>query len=40
MGCHHKLEDYLDAYIAAAGIADDDRRGDEMSLSEIERVGI
>jgi len=23
MGCHHKLEDYLDAYIAAAGIADD-----------------
>lgn len=23
MGCHHKLEQYLDAYIAAAGIADD-----------------
>ena len=23
MGCHHKLEEYLDAYIAAAGIADD-----------------
>ena len=22
MGCHHKLEEYLDAYIAAAGIAD------------------
>ena len=26
MGCHHKLEEYLDAYIAAAGIADD-RKG-------------
>jgi integrase/recombinase XerD len=23
MGCHHKLEEYLDAYIAAAGIAGD-----------------
>jgi integrase/recombinase XerD len=23
MGCHHKLEGFLDAYIAAAGIADD-----------------
>jgi integrase/recombinase XerD len=23
MGCHHKLEEYLDAYIAAAGIATD-----------------
>ena len=23
MGCHHKLEQYLDEYIAAAGIADD-----------------
>lgn len=23
IGCHHKLEQYLDAYIAAAGIADD-----------------
>ena len=23
MGCHHKLEEYLDAYIAAAGIAKD-----------------
>jgi integrase/recombinase XerD len=23
MGCHHKLEQFLDAYIAAAGIADD-----------------
>jgi integrase/recombinase XerD len=23
MGCHHKLEEYLDAYIAAAGIARD-----------------
>jgi integrase/recombinase XerD len=23
MGCHHKLEEYLDAYIAAAGIASD-----------------
>lgn len=23
MGCHHKLEEYLDAYIAAGGIADD-----------------
>ena len=26
MPCHHKLEDYLDAYIEAAGIADD-RKG-------------
>lgn len=26
MGCHHKLEQFLDAYIAAAGIADDKRR--------------
>jgi integrase/recombinase XerD len=26
MPCHHKLEDYLDAYINAAGIADD-RKG-------------
>ena len=26
MPCHHKLEDYLDAYIKAAGI-DDDRKG-------------
>jgi site-specific recombinase XerD len=26
MGCHHKLEQYLDAYISAAGIADD-RKG-------------
>jgi len=23
MGCHHKLEEYLDAYIEAAGIADE-----------------
>ncbi|MGJ5813621.1 tyrosine-type recombinase/integrase [Paludibaculum fermentans] len=23
MGCHHKLEQYLDEYIAAAGIGDD-----------------
>ena len=23
MGCHHKLEQYLDEYIAAAGIAGD-----------------
>jgi hypothetical protein len=23
MGCHHKLEQYLDEYIAAAGIAED-----------------
>jgi site-specific recombinase XerD len=26
MPCHHKLEEYLDAYIKAAGIADD-RKG-------------
>jgi hypothetical protein len=26
MRCHHKLEEYLDAYINAAGIAQD-RRG-------------
>jgi integrase/recombinase XerD len=25
MGCHHKLEQYLDEYIAAAGIAEDKR---------------
>ena len=25
MGCHYKLEEYLDAYIAAAGIAEDKR---------------
>jgi hypothetical protein len=24
MGCHHKLEQYLDDYIAAAGITEDD----------------
>jgi hypothetical protein len=23
MGCHHKLEQYLDEYIAKAGIAED-----------------
>jgi integrase/recombinase XerD len=26
MPCHHKLEEYLDAYIKAAGVADERRR--------------
>jgi integrase/recombinase XerD len=30
MGCHHKLEQFLDEYIAAAGIADD-RKGAAVS---------
>jgi integrase/recombinase XerD len=26
MGCHHKLEQYLDEYIAAAGIAEEQKK--------------
>jgi integrase/recombinase XerD len=37
MGCHHKLEEYLDAYIAAAAIANDTK--DPLFRSAIGRTG-
>jgi len=63
MPCHHKLEEYLDAYIKVAGLSQDrkgplfrsaigktaqlsvkpmlhDRRNDDFSVGEVERMGI
>jgi integrase/recombinase XerD len=36
MGCHHKLEEYLDAYIAAAGIAAD-KKGPLFRTADVAR---
>ena len=48
MPCHHNLEEYLTAYLDGAGLRDDptlttrlyDRRRDEVSLDEVERIVI